>query len=564
MPSQKKWVVDEKGYHAVTEFAPADRTAVYIDDTFDTQTGNTQSSDESEVQLLEGKWLPGEDGFQFNKKCKVQVKARFLKETGRRKITLSTFVEYEGEEEDLGLQVEIDLNDDGIAEGEVMLYYGDKYSDALREKPEAKCHYLFKATHNTAKNELESEQLEMPQGPANEYYGGYELQEGDKDSEKKWGGEIHKEEGEYVKELQEDLLELGYWVSTPDSNEGKGRIVDGDFGGGTKKAVKTFQLEHFVFTSEGSIDESKSNKITVVVDSETAEKIKEAVTNCGSSTWYRLGHNAIKTWDRRERLPTGAWGAWEQKSGSYGNFFQAPPSNGYCRHSVDYGSNELITNNRGNYEERSSSFEVLENNSCTFVMADCWGTEQMINFIKSVGDEWASKKVQNRQVPIFRVADISGFNGGPLSPHAGHQDGTAVDLNDIVCSCRDFSEEWHRECALELAKLLHEKGAVRILFNCHYVIKNVSIAQQCISHHHHFHVDGPGSDKSPSAEKHTTCHDCGIFASCSKKITQVRLNADSPWQDYNRNAAKGSQNGLYTTGGARTEGCVLLSNAKDS
>lgn len=302
MPSQKKWVVDEKGYHAVTEFAPADRTAVYIDDTFDTQTGNTQSSDENEVQLLEGKWLPGEDGFQFNKKCKVQVKARFLKETGRRKVTLSTFIEYEGEEEDLGQQVEIDLNDDGIAEGEVMLYYGDKYSDALREKPEAKCHYLFKATHNTAKNELESEQLEMPQEPANEYYGGYELQEGDKDSERKWGGETREEEGEYVTELQEDLVSLGYWVSNADTTNGMD--CDGHFGLKTKGAVITFQREHEL---------QEDGKLTT----ETATKIKECTQN---ENYERPSHTA----------------------GEYGEFIQLPPSDNYGRYFSTYDENGFL------------------------------------------------------------------------------------------------------------------------------------------------------------------------------------------------------------------------------
>lgn len=270
MPSQKKWVVDEKGYHAVTEFAPADRTAVYIDDTFDTQTGNTQSSDESEVQLLEGKWLPGEDGFQFNKKCKVQVKARFLKETGRRKITLSTFVEYEGEEEDLGQQVEIGLNDDGIAEGEVMLYYGDKYSDALREKPEAKCHYLFKATHNTAKNELESEQLEMPRSKTNtilkkDFYDdkGANRYGKEKSGEKYVGGDV-------IIKLQEDLVKLGFSIiGNP----------DGLFGKNTDKAVREFQeLSQKKHRKKGDknieVDISFTDKVDGVVGEKTREEIK--------------------------------------------------------------------------------------------------------------------------------------------------------------------------------------------------------------------------------------------------------------------------------------------------
>lgn len=273
MPSQKKWVVDETGFHAVTEFVPADKTAAYVDDTYDTQTDNTQNSDESEVQLLEGKWLPGEEGFQFNKKCKAQVKAKFLKETCRRKVTLSTSVEYEGEEEDLVQQVEAELNDDGIAEGEVMLYYGDKYSDALREKPDAKCYYKFKATHNTAKNEVESENLEMPQSQEEQVdlkKGNYDDKGVESYNTKKVDGEGYVK-GFKVKELQENFEKVGV------KNVGK---VDGDFGDKTEKAVIAFQKaakEKSRKQKDGTIAEAEitfEGKPNGVFDSATSTEIK--------------------------------------------------------------------------------------------------------------------------------------------------------------------------------------------------------------------------------------------------------------------------------------------------
>lgn len=119
--------------------------------------------DKHEVKLIEGAWLPGDEGFQFNKKCIAQVKLDFLKETNRKKLQLKTFVEYNGEEEDLGQVVDAFANDEGIAEAEVMLYYGEKYYESLEENPSATCKYKFIASHPKGTGELTSELLEMPQ-----------------------------------------------------------------------------------------------------------------------------------------------------------------------------------------------------------------------------------------------------------------------------------------------------------------------------------------------------------------------------------------------------------------
>ncbi len=106
----------------------------------------------------------------------------------------------------------------------------------------------------------------------------------------RWGGEKEEnwlfsdpdkipedlKEGKLVKELQEDLVKLGYWVSQP--NEEYGMKCDGGFGIKTKGAVITFQKEH-------SMDE------TGIVDKNLAYKIKQALQE---SNWKRPVNNFQK------------------------------------------------------------------------------------------------------------------------------------------------------------------------------------------------------------------------------------------------------------------------------
>jgi hypothetical protein len=64
-------------------------------------------------------------------------------------------------------------------------------------------------------------------------YGGYELRWNDNDKSKKWAGKVHKgaPAANFVHELQEDLAKVGCYDAK----------VDGDYGGGTRDAVKRFQ-----------------------------------------------------------------------------------------------------------------------------------------------------------------------------------------------------------------------------------------------------------------------------------------------------------------------------------
>lgn len=66
-------------------------------------------------------------------------------------------------EEDLSQQVVAFIKKDkGYAEAEIMLFYGDKYYDAIENDPDAKCDYFFRAKHNTGEKIVDSELLSMP------------------------------------------------------------------------------------------------------------------------------------------------------------------------------------------------------------------------------------------------------------------------------------------------------------------------------------------------------------------------------------------------------------------
>lgn len=118
---------------------------------------------EPEVRLLKGVWIAGDEGFDFNKKCKAQVTARLLRETKNKKVTINTFVKFKDDKEDLKQSLDGHLDGEGNAVIEVMLFYGDKYKQAISKNPDDNvCHYIFTATHENCTGELESEQLEMP------------------------------------------------------------------------------------------------------------------------------------------------------------------------------------------------------------------------------------------------------------------------------------------------------------------------------------------------------------------------------------------------------------------
>ena len=160
MPTEKKWVIDEKGYHVQTTWKPAEKTEKPVEEPAPAAPVQQQ---EPEIKLLKGTWESKEEELDFNTECIVKIEAKYLKETQKRKITVNAFVLFKGDEENLNQTKDITLNDDGFAETTISLFYGDTYKEAIEKDPDDNlCHYIFKANGENCTEELESEKLEMP------------------------------------------------------------------------------------------------------------------------------------------------------------------------------------------------------------------------------------------------------------------------------------------------------------------------------------------------------------------------------------------------------------------
>ena len=286
-------------------------------------------------------------------------------------------------------------------------------------------------------------------------YGGYTLQAGDDDGDKKWGGRTEenwyyppphkipedlKKKGGFVKELQEDLVELGYWVSGPKSNSDEirhGVDCDGDFGGKTRGAVVTFQREH-----KGELND------TGKVDKDTAYKIKNSTL---SNKWSRPAN------------PTKG-------------FYQLPPSEETVHYSPKYDNLGMID--------------------------DIWGTKKLVDTIRETAHTWWEWYGE----PIY-VGDMCAHDGRNIN-HQSHRDGTDVDIGRVPCNILGWKgTDFKPLRALELAKLFLDKGAVRVLFNCKFIHENLEGVYPLADHHHHFHVDVSGKSDMNRVAKGAFCKD---------------------------------------------------------
>ena len=142
--------------------SPVEKTGKTKPVDYQTDKPEKNEKQEPEVKLVSATWEPDGDGLEFNKKCTLNIKAEFLKETFRKKITCSLFVLYNGNEEDVKHKVDAYLDTDGNAKADMTLYYGNEYYDAAQENPEATCQYKAKIEHPTATAVLESDLLDMP------------------------------------------------------------------------------------------------------------------------------------------------------------------------------------------------------------------------------------------------------------------------------------------------------------------------------------------------------------------------------------------------------------------
>jgi outer membrane protein OmpA-like peptidoglycan-associated protein len=120
----------------------------------------TPEDTSEEVKLSDPRFIEGEEGFQFNKKCRVSVKMEYMKETFRKQAHFALFSDYKGEIQDMHMEVDGDESD-GIAEAEVTLYFNDAYYNDYYNDPSVTVEYFFKASHPKGK-EIESPRLTMP------------------------------------------------------------------------------------------------------------------------------------------------------------------------------------------------------------------------------------------------------------------------------------------------------------------------------------------------------------------------------------------------------------------
>jgi outer membrane protein OmpA-like peptidoglycan-associated protein len=152
------------GRHDVDElgFVPRRRAAAQAQAPVEEETVAAAPARQVEVRLLEAKWKPGQNGFQFTEECLLEIKAEFLQPTVRKRVEIRPFVVFNGQEEDLGSPVDAFLDNNGLATARIPLEYGSAYYEALEDDPTVTCQYKCRLSHSTGEREIESELLDMP------------------------------------------------------------------------------------------------------------------------------------------------------------------------------------------------------------------------------------------------------------------------------------------------------------------------------------------------------------------------------------------------------------------
>jgi|WetSurMetagenome_2_1015567.scaffolds.fasta_scaffold35203_2 predicted TIM-barrel fold metal-dependent hydrolase len=130
-------------------------------DDFDSTSKNKDDSKKPLVKLSEGKFLPPDEGVDFNEKCKVRVKVEFLDESARsmKKVTFSLYSIFQDKTDDLCHCVD-GYEEKGFAETEMTMYYPPDH-----QMDDKTAEYIFKAEHLRGEKVVESEHLTMPVKP---------------------------------------------------------------------------------------------------------------------------------------------------------------------------------------------------------------------------------------------------------------------------------------------------------------------------------------------------------------------------------------------------------------
>jgi len=286
-------------------------------------------------------------------------------------------------------------------------------------------------------------------------YGGYHLKEEDNDSLKKWGGNILSGlAGEYVKELQKDLLKLGYWVSVPLQDHGM--KLNGEFTAILKGSVWLFQREHGI------------NR-TGVVSLITALRIKEIVGNLCENEEYKrpvIFNPIVKYYSKKYQL------------------HQLPPSRNY-EQTFDYAV----------YDKKKKIWIGKYLYATTGYLKRRWGMKELIEIIHNTAMEWAKNN------NTISIGPIDGDDGKSYHKSGG----ICADINSDIC-CNITKDLFNKEKSKNLAKLFIDNGIKFILFNCRYVAKELKkeygswkvaalSKKDAWAHHHHFHLQTSGSSQ---------------------------------------------------------------------
>ncbi|MDF2906100.1 MAG: hypothetical protein K0R34_1421 [Herbinix sp.] len=310
-------------------------------------------------------------------------------------------------------------------------------------------------------------------------YGNYKLKKGDCDSGKIYDGQPRVDAiGNYVHELQKDLLRLGYWISTPVTSNGMvdshGTSMDGNFGDSCRGSVYLFQREHGL-------------NPTGEVDINTASKIKEMVLEAGIRKYRRPGHSVTYKYGGTDYNLT---------------LHQLPPSDDYYMKNANFYLKD--------------NFKYIDN---------AWGQMDMIEMLENTASEWIKSGYDS-----FLIVDLSHDDGSEIMFGSGdkhHPLGAKVDINSPKY-CHMLSTTFDRFKSLELARLFIDKGAKRILFNCPYVsdlARNDAEPRKVypyVDHHHHFHID---TYLIPNTETGTTVNHPNHFCKCRTVQTDTATGA---------------------------------------
>ncbi len=304
------------------------------------------------------------------------------------------------------------------------------------------------------------------------YYGGYELQYGDKDSDKKWGGAVRTESGSHVEDMQKDLVRLGYWVSDPTSdNDSYGMKTDGIFLDLTKGAVYLFQREHEISPANG------------IVSSSTAGKIKEKVAGLTTNQKYQ----------RPSIVITGTYA---------GTYYELPPSSNFIKTEPYYGS--------------SPTYKYLR---------DTWGQKALVDAIPKAASDWLEADSNHSKIMVGDLSQDDG-TGVPYSGGVHHGYGQGADIqNDPYCDIK--SNEFNKEKAVELARIFKNNGVKHILFYCKYVKDQLEdgFIIDYEGHDNHFHL---------AVNPFTNSIRGHLCENCEQKVTKTaeaeRQALDDEWK----------------------------------